>query len=123
MTSPIALQTGTTLSQTRGQMQVAELRLYEPATGGSAGTFINALSFQFNPKEVSIQKAAKWETKPAKKGQKAPPTEFISTEACKLTLEMFFDATDTHDSKVLVAVESLFACCVPTEKTAKTQHP
>ncbi len=107
-------------------MQLAELRLYDPATsgaGGSPGSFRTSIPFQFNPKEVSIQKSAKWESKPAKQSQKAGPPEFISADACKLTLEMFFDATDTQNDSVLKAVESLFSCCVPTDETAKSKKP
>ena len=36
---------------------------------------------------------------------------------------MFFDATATHDGSVVTAVEKLFSCCVPTEKTANEDKP
>ena len=56
------------------------------------GTKKDDLEFQFNPKEVSITKSAKWERKPTK-DKKAGPPEFSGAEPCKLTLELFFDAT------------------------------
>ena len=55
------------------------------------------MTFQFNPKEVTITKAAKWERKPTKGSKKAGPPEFTGPEPCKLTLEMFFDATAAQD--------------------------
>lgn len=107
----------------RPQMQRAVLRIYDPSpsksgSGSQPGNVRGEVKFQFNPKEVTITKAAKWERKPAKKASKAGPPEFSGSEPCKLTVEMFFDATGRHDGSVVKAVESLFACCVPTPESA-----
>jgi len=135
MTSPIALKSssadsGGTLAPSpsgdtsRPQMEKAELQLYDPTpTGGAAGDLREVIPFQFNPKEVTIQKAAKWERKPAKKSKTAGPPEYSGPEPCKLTLEMFFDASGNQDGSVVVAVESLFSCCVPTEETFGKDKP
>lgn len=109
-------------------MQRAVLRLYDPSpsksgSGGKPGNARGEVKFQFNPKEVTITKAAKWDRKPAKKAKKAGPPEFGGSEPCKLTVEMFFDATGQHDGSVVKAVESLFACCVPTEESSGQQKP
>ena len=99
-------------------MTRAALELYEatPSTGGSKpGAPVDRIPFQFNPKELSIQKSAKWERKNARGSKSAGPPEFTGADPCKLTLEVFFDATDTLDGSVVTRVEQLFACCVPTD--------
>lgn len=106
----------------------AVLELYEvkPATGGGEpGAPYDRIPFQFNPKELSIQKSAKWERKPARGATTAGPPEFTGADACKMTLEIFFDATDTMDGSVVSRVEQLFRCCVPTEQslTSKKGSP
>ena len=45
------------------------------------------------------------------------------SDPCKLTLEMFFDATGAKDGTVVEAVEKLFGCCVPTEESAGQKKP
>jgi nucleoid-associated protein YgaU len=106
--------------KTRPQLEKAALQLYDPAPsgiGGKPGSDRGSIPFQFNPKEVTIQKAAKWERKPARSAETAGPVQFTGAEPCKLTLEMFFDASDTHDGSVVEAVEKLFSCCVPTKES------
>ena len=108
----------------RPQMEKAALTLYDRhAVPGSAGAERGTIPFQFNPKEVTIQKAAKWERKTAKGAKKAGPPEFSGSEPCKLTLEMFFDATGKQDGSVVEAVEKLFSCTVPTEESAGQKKP
>jgi nucleoid-associated protein YgaU len=62
---------------------------------------------------MSIQKSAKWSRTEATKAKSTAPAEFKGSEACKLTLELFFDATDSLDSSVVDSVETLFSCTVP----------
>ncbi len=100
----------------------AELTVYDAKPGGSGqdlGSPRDRLEFQFNPKEFTIQKAATWTSKPARGAQKAGPPEFTGSGPGKLSVEMFFDASGTHDSTAVIAVEKLFACCVPTEESLK----
>ncbi|MGA6205602.1 peptidase M23 [Nocardia testacea] len=97
----------------------AVLTMYtaEKAAGGSKrGSPIGKIGFQFNPKEITISKSAKWDRKPAKGTKKAGPPEFSGPEPCKLTLEMFFDATLAKDTDVVKSVEQLFSCCVPVDE-------
>jgi nucleoid-associated protein YgaU len=107
--------------------QHAQLVTYDavPATGGSktGGGKKDTIDFQFNPKEVSITKSAKWDRKPGKRSKQAGPPEFAGSEPCKMTLELFFDATLKTDVDVVKSVESLFACCVPTDPKAKKPMP
>jgi nucleoid-associated protein YgaU len=101
-------------------VQRASLKLYDssPTTGGrKLDGQTGSIDFQFNPKEVTIAKTAKWERKTARGAKKAGPPEFSGAEPCKLTLEMFFDASGNHDGSVVAAVEKLFGCCVPTEES------
>jgi nucleoid-associated protein YgaU len=96
----------------------AALEVYEamPAEGGSKpGASVDRIPFQFNPKELSISKTAKWERKTARGAKTAGPPEFTGADPCKLTLELFFDATDTMDGKVVSLVDQLFQCLVPTD--------
>jgi nucleoid-associated protein YgaU len=143
MAAPIALQTSAAAADLGGpqdagrsggkavegrpQMDKARLTLYDPspASGGGAqqGGKRGEIKFQFNPKEVTITKSAKWERKPTKGSKKAGPPEFTGPEPSKMTLEMFFDATGPRDGSVVATVEKLLACCVPTEESAGQKKP
>jgi nucleoid-associated protein YgaU len=105
----------------RQQLEKASLDVYEAVPRDNGGADIGAargsVTFQFNPKELTIQKSAKWERKPAKGSKTAGPPEFTGAEPCKLTVEVFFDATGKDAGGVVPAVEQLFACCVPTAET------
>jgi nucleoid-associated protein YgaU len=101
-----------------------EMHEAETATGGAKpGALTDTIDFQFNPKEVTISKSAQWEKKPAKGAKKAGPPEYNGADPCKLTLEMFFDATLQSTDSVVASVEKLFSCCVPIEKSRKAQKP
>ncbi len=101
----------------------AFLELREPGTKGSTtpGPSIGKIDFQFNPKELSLTKTAKWERKTSRNRKSAGIPEFQGAEPCSMTLEMFFDASDKMDSSVVDGVEKLFRCCVPTDKTHQDQ--
>jgi hypothetical protein len=104
----------------------AELQMHEPETAGGKtklGSQQGTIKFQFNPKEVTISKSAKWERKPVKGAKQAGPPEYSGAEPCKMTLEMFFDATTNNGEDVVEAVDNLFRCCVPTDKTVTSKKP
>lgn len=107
---------------TRPQMEKAALKLYDATPSGLGGER-DTIQFQFNPKEVTIQKAAKWERKTAKGAKKAGPPEFSGSEPCKLTMEMFFDASGKQDGSVVEAVEQLFSCTLPTDESVDQKKP
>ncbi|MBF6471355.1 CIS tube protein [Nocardia gipuzkoensis] len=75
------------------------------------------IDFQFNPKELSVTKSAKWNRDAQKGSKKSGVPEFKGADPAKLTLEMFLDAGAEHDTKVVDTVEQLFACCVPTNES------
>lgn len=114
--------------ESRAQLERARLVIYElqPSPDGTTakvGPEQGQITFQFNPKEISIQKSAKWERKPSTGAKKAGPPEFTGADPCKMTLEMFLDATATHDTSVVTTVETLFTCCAPTDKSAGKDEP
>jgi nucleoid-associated protein YgaU len=101
----------------------AFLELREPGTKGSTspGPPLGKVDFQFNPRELSITKSAKWAVATARNRTSAGVPEFQGAEPCSMSLEMFFDASDKQDSGVVDNVERLFRCCVPTDKTQQDQ--
>jgi len=106
----------------------AALEVHEavPAPGGAKpGATLDRIGFQFNPKELSIQKSASWQRKPSREAETAGPVEFKGSEPCKLSMELFFDATDSMDTSVVTRVDQLFSCCVPTTASLgrKTASP
>ena len=110
MTGPIALQSTAAVTE-RAKLEKASLTLYDPkpAEGGDKpGARRGVIAFQFNPKEVTIAKTVKWDSKPSTGAKKAGPPEFKGPEPGKLSLEMFFDATAKHDGSVVEAVETGF---------------
>jgi len=107
-------------------MDKAKLTVYTPdptPDGYKPGAMKDTIGFQFNPKEVTIAKSAKWERKPNKSAKGAPPVEFTGSDPCKLTVEMFVDATGAKDGSVLEVVDNLFGDSVPTEKSAGQKKP
>jgi nucleoid-associated protein YgaU len=99
----------------------AKLELREPPTGGStanpSSTVLGVIDFQFNPKELSLSKSAKWQRTAQRNASKSGPPEFKGADPAKLSVEMFLDATDKMDDSVVKTVEKLFSCCVPVSKT------
>ncbi len=93
------------------------LLLHEPSRDGSLtkpGPQIDSIPFQFNPKELSLSKSAQWKRHAASGNKKSAPPQYQGTAPSKLSLEMFFDATDNHGTRVVDRVEQLFSACVPT---------
>lgn len=122
MSRPIALTSaaGGVAKSPAQTLTEAALELYEAtpaAAGGKPGAPRGRISFQFKPKELSIQKAAKWERKPARGSKSAGPPEFKGADPCKLSFELFFDASTATEGGVVDQVEQLFACCVPTDES------
>lgn len=102
-------------------LQHAYLELREPPADGSTANPSNeslgTIEFQFNPRELSLTKNAKWKRDAQRNARKSGPPEFTGSDPSKLSLEMFFDATDTMDDRVVKQVDRLFACCTPTSKS------
>jgi nucleoid-associated protein YgaU len=104
-------------------LQKARLVVHKPPqAGGTAkpGDVMFEIVFQFNPKELSLSKNAKWKRDEQRNAKKSAPPEFKGSDPAKLTLEMFLDATDTMDDSVVKKVEQLFSCCVATEESRQS---
>ncbi|MBB5936597.1 CIS tube protein [Streptomyces zagrosensis] len=108
----------------RPKLEHAYLEMRNPPPGGSLtpGGPCGRIDFQFNPKELTLTKAAAWKRTPAKGAKSAGPPEYQGPKPSKLTVEMFFDASDTQDTSVVTSVEKLLACCVPTSETRQQQR-
>jgi nucleoid-associated protein YgaU len=106
-------------------LQHAYLELREPPSDGNtshpSNETIGKIDFQFNPKELSLTKNAKWKRESQRNAKKSGTLQFLGSDPSKLTLEMFFDATDTMGDKVVKVVDKLFSCCVPTDKSRQSK--
>jgi len=106
-----------------GSLKKAKLELHEPSADGSLdkpGALIDSIEFQFNPKELTLSKSAKW-TRPTTRGsKKASPPQYQGPQPSKMTLEMFLDSSvffekgKKQGDDVVKTVERLFLCCAPT---------
>lgn len=103
----------------------AYFELFEGTDPGGGGG--KTIQFQFNPKELQVVKKAKWEAKPGKTNQKAPPPEYIGPEAASMSIEVFFDAYDnTPGDKgcdVPKRVQELIEACTPTPSSESSKTP
>jgi nucleoid-associated protein YgaU len=98
----------------------ASLRLHHAVPGTTIpkpGPEYDRIDFQFNPKDLTVAKAASWARKPAKDSARSGPPQYNGPEPSKLTLEMFFDASEKQDNAVVSVVDKLFSCCVPTDES------
>jgi nucleoid-associated protein YgaU len=129
MTSPITFTSAGSASATEygsgapTNLQHAVLEVRQPpSSGGTAqpGPTLYEIEFQFNPKELSLTKNAKWKRENQANAKKSGPPEFQGSDPCKLTLEMFLDATESMDDTVVRTVEQLFSCCVATEDSRQS---
>jgi nucleoid-associated protein YgaU len=104
----------------RPKLERAFLELRDPPVDKGSlqpGPQRGRIDFQFNPKELAVGKSAKWSREAQKGSKKSGVPEFKGSEPSKVTLEMFLDATEKQDDKVVQTVEQLFACCVPTDES------
>lgn len=111
---------GTPAPADRSSLKHAYLQLYEPSKNGALtapGPKLGQIEFQFNPKELTLAKAASWSRDTGKGNKKSGPPQYNGPQPAKLSLEMFFDASGAHDGSVVTQVERLFSCCVPTPAT------
>jgi nucleoid-associated protein YgaU len=120
--SPVAFTatSGGKAAAGRASLVRAALDLYDPPVKKGdlkPGAKRGSIPFQFNPKELSVSKGAKWNRDPQKGSTKSPVPEFMGPEPAKLTVEMFLDAGDGSDDSVVAIVEQLFSCCIPTPES------
>jgi hypothetical protein len=68
----------------------------------------------FNPKEYSVSKSSQWQKK--QNSSSIPNLQYGGGDPRKLTLELFFDATDEKDGDVREITEKLFALLEANKK-------
>ncbi|WP_202919100.1 CIS tube protein [Saccharothrix deserti] len=103
----------------------AQLVIMEPPAkvGAKPGGRLASVKFQFNPNSLSLTKNTEWRRKPSRMaGQTAVP-EFVGSGPRTLSVEVFLDATATHDNSVENRVEQLLLACVPTKKSLAKKKP
>ena len=108
------------------KLERAYLQLFKPSTDGTlsqSGAPMGEIAFQFNPKELALAKTASWARGGGKGNKTSGPPQYKESQPSKLNLEMFFDASDSHDGSVVRKVEQLFSCCVPTEESRQKDKP
>ena len=114
------LEAATSSASPASKFEKAYLQLYEPSRDGSLakpGAALQRVEFQFNPKELTIAKAASWGRTTGTGNASSGPPQYNGPQPSKLNLEMFFDASDTQDDSVVKTVDLLLGCCVPTSSS------
>jgi nucleoid-associated protein YgaU len=81
------------------------------------------LTFQFNPKEVSITKSSTW-NRPTNKGAKsASKPEFGGTQPQTIQMELFFDDFEHPDKDLTLDIKQLLEWLKPTKETIDKKKP
>lgn len=109
----------------RSSRAKAQLTLKEPpaSVGAKPGGTIARLDLQFNPSSLQLRKTAEWRRSPARMAEESALPEFVGSGPRELNLEVFLDATATHDNSVEQAVEKLMKACVPTPVSLGRKQP
>ncbi|MDH6121441.1 LysM peptidoglycan-binding domain-containing protein [Kitasatospora sp. GAS204B] len=114
------MSTAVPKSVTRAQLTIME----PPSTvGAEPGGELAKLPLQFNPASLVLRKTTEWRRTPSRMaGQSALP-EFVGSGPRSLSLDVFLDATATHDNSVERAVKQLMTACVPTPSSLARKTP
>lgn len=98
----------------------AYLKVYEPGTKDEIAEF----KFQFNPKELSWDRASNWKEQVTKKPKKSPPSEYTGPSTSSMSVEVFLDYNDRPaGNPVWQDLMGLFLCLEPTPKSIQQNHP
>ncbi|KOX34399.1 MULTISPECIES: LysM peptidoglycan-binding domain-containing protein [unclassified Streptomyces] len=103
----------------------AQLTLKEPpaSVGAKPGGTLARLDLQFNPSTLELRKTTEWRRSPSRMAEESSLPEFVGSGPRELSLEVFLDATATHDNSVEQAVEKLMKACVPTKASLGRKKP
>src|SRR5579862_4889609 len=98
----------------------AYISLVPPNSAG--GAELGRVTFSYNPKELSFNKAAQWQRKPAKGATKASKPEFQGPSPMTLSVELFLDGYEAgHD--ISPDIETLYSCCQPMDNSIQAKKP
>lgn len=103
----------------------ARLRIMEPpsSVGAGPGGEISSVSFQFNPSRLSLSKTVGWQRSPARSASQSALPEFVGSGPRSMNVDVFLDATATHDNSVEQRVQQLMVACVPTPSSLAARKP
>jgi len=103
----------------------ARLVIMEPpaSVGAKPGGKLATVAFQFNPNTLSLSKSTEWRRSPERMADQAALPEFVGSGPRILSVNVFLDATATHDNSVEDRVEKLLTACVPTKKSIAKKKP
>ncbi|KRV50193.1 peptidase M23 [Wenjunlia vitaminophila] len=103
----------------------AQLTIMEPPStvGAKPGGTLARLPLQFNPAKLALSKSTEWRRTPSRMAEQSALPEFVGSGPRVLSLEVFLDATATHDKSVEQAVEKLMQACVPTPASLARKAP
>ncbi|MDH6137745.1 hypothetical protein P3T37_007178 [Kitasatospora sp. MAA4] len=103
----------------------ATLTAYEPPKrpGQPPGGALGSVAFQFNPNTLALSKGARWVTHQARSAEQVGLPEFTGSLPRRLVVELFLDATATHDTAVQKGVETLLSWCAPTARSIAAKAP
>lgn len=114
----------TSTSSDTAKLEHARIEVHEPGPApGKLGAPKYTIQFQFNPKELTMAKTAKWDKKSQNKSGSAGPVSYLGPDPQKLTVEMFLDASKSQDESVVKQVERLFETCTPTSDSKNAGRP
>jgi nucleoid-associated protein YgaU len=107
-------------SLTRAQLVIME----PPAQAGAKpGAALATVKFQFNPSTLALSKNTEWRRSPSRMADETSTAEFVGSGPRSLSVDVFLDATATHDNSVETRVEQLLVACVPTQRSLAAKKP
>ena len=102
------------------KLEKAYLRFMQPS-GGRAP--IDDFTFQFNPKEFTVTKSAKWTSESKPGAPEAAMPQYGGAEPQSMSLEIFLDAGESTTGDITREVEKLFQCCTPLPDSLNQNQP
>ena len=82
-----------------------------------------ALTFTFNPADLTLTKTATWTTKPARNAKAAPTSEFTGTSPQSLKLQITLDSRVEPSPSITDRVKQLFDWTRPDPSAADKKKP
>jgi Contractile injection system tube protein len=98
----------------------AYISLIPPNSAG--GPELARVTFNYNPKELSFNKAAQWQRKPAKGATKAATPEFQGPSPMTLSVELFLDGYEAGQD-ISDDIDTLYSCCGPMDNSIQAKKP
>lgn len=101
------------------KLEKAYLRFLQP---GGARAPIDDFTFQFNPKEFTVTKSAKWTGDPQAGNTQTTMPQYGGAEPQAMNLEIFLDS-ETSGGDITAEIEKLFQCCTPLPQSLNQNQP